>query len=375
MHTAIYTNSIYILRQIKHHIVLLIVGIATLISAVFVPPSLSYVDYFERRTLISFICLLIVIAALENVGFLKMISSKLIGLFKSIRAAFVSLVTFTFFLSMFITNDFALLVVLPITYLFLKETDNINLLALLFILEALAANLGSMFMPFGNPQNIFIYSFYNLNVGEFLNIMIFPTAISLILLVIAVLFIKNNPVTNIYIDYEYHKPFSILYLATFILTLGIVFRFLPVWSGALIIASVLLSQKQLLLKVDWDLMVTFILFFILTGNLANIDAINYFLTELLDKSVFYTSVLGGQIISNVPTSFILVKLTDSYKELLLGVNIGGVGALIASLANLIVISKYKEYSPNSIFRFLLLFTCINFIFLLILVLTTHIIVL
>jgi Na+/H+ antiporter NhaD/arsenite permease-like protein len=238
---------------------------------------------------------------------------------------------------MLIANDMALLTFLPLGFLVLHTTGKRKYMAFTFIMQNIAANLGGMLTPFGNPQNLYLYSKFEINELEFLLIMFPPFILAIALITVCCLvFVKPEPLEIDDADYNTPKGRVAIYLLLFALSIAIVFRAIPYVIGLVVIIPVLLiMDRRALLNVDYGLLLTFAFFFIFSGNLARIDAVRDFFSALLEKNTLIVSALSCQFISNVPSAILLAQFTDNYKALLYGVNIGGTGTLIASLASLI----------------------------------------
>jgi Na+/H+ antiporter NhaD/arsenite permease-like protein len=237
-------------------------------------------------------------------------------------------------------------------------------MAYLFILQNISANLGGMLTPFGNPQNLYLYSYFEIPTAEFTKIMFPPFLLAISMLAIACFFIKPEKL-SFHEDFpeKFHVKRTLLYMALFAFSLLIVFRVIPFWLGLAIIPVILyFADKDALFEVDYGLLGTFFFFFIFSGNLARIDAVNEFFSALLSKDTLLVSVLSCQFISNVPSAILLSRFTEDYPSLLLGVNIGGTGTLIASLASLITFSEFRILYPEQTKKYLALFTVINLIF-------------
>ena len=281
----------------------------------------------------------------------------------------LALVYITFIGSMFLANDMALITFLPLGYILLEETGMKKHMAFTFIMQNIAANLGGMLTPFGNPQNLYLYSRFNIPTGEFMAILAIPFAIAVTLITLAcIVMIKREPVNLSSSDgLKLPAGRSILYLILFAYSIIIVFRVIPYWTGLIIIPAVLLfGDRKALKMVDYGLLFTFVFFFIFAGNMARIPAVNTLLSGLLEKNTLIVSALSCQIISNVPSAVLLSNFTDNYRELLVGVNIGGTGTLIASLASLITYREYTSHNPGKAGKYIGLFSVYNFGFLIIL---------
>ena len=353
---------------IKKNIVTVIAFLAALITTFIIPIDAEYLNYFDYKTLTCLFCVLAVVCALKNINFFYILARKVVQLFKNTRFAILALVYITFIGSMFIANDMALLTFLPLGFLVLTTTKKEKYMAFTFIMQNIAANLGGMVTPFGNPQNLYLYSTYNIPTLEFLQIMAPPFILSVTLITLCCLiFVKKEDLQLDDEKIQLNMPKTILYLILFTLSILIVFRSIPYWIGLIVIPAVLLiSDRKALIMVDYPLLFTFVFFFIFAGNMARIDIIQNFFAELLNKSTLLFSVLSCQIISNVPSAILLSQFTENYADLLVGVNIGGVGTLIASLASLITFREYVKNNPEKTKYYIKSFSLYNFTFLFIL---------
>ncbi|MBP3495181.1 MAG: citrate transporter [Clostridia bacterium] len=347
---------------------MVIAFLAALITSFIIPPDSLYLDYFDLKTLCCLFCVLAVVCALKNVNFFYMLANKIVSVFKTTKSAILALVYITFIGSMLIANDMALLTFLPLGYLVLTTTGKEKYMAFTFIMQNIAANLGGMLTPFGNPQNLYLYSKFGIGDLEFISIMALPFIISIALITVCCLvFVKNEELTISSAKIEVNKKRTAIYLLLFALSIVIVFRFIPYYIGPIVIVPLLLFlDRDALKKVDYPLLLTFVFFFIFAGNMARIDAVRELFSMLLDKNTLVFSVLSCQIISNVPSSILLSQFTTNYKDLLIGVNIGGAGTLIASLASLITFKEYIKHNPHGSAKYIGLFSLFNFAFLIIL---------
>ena len=269
---------------------------------------------------------------------------------------------------MLIANDMALLTFLPLGYILLSSTGNERYMAFTFIMQNIAANLGGMLTPFGNPQNLYLYSKFNIPTGRFMAIMLIPFCVAVFLITVCCFFIKKAPIA-LKDDEQIKLPTkrTILYLALFAYSIAIVFRAVPYWTGLIIIPAILLfADRNALKKVDYPLLFTFVCFFIFAGNMSRIDAVSQLLSGLLEKNTLIVSALSCQVISNVPSAILLSQFTENYPELLVGVNIGGAGTLIASLASLITFREFTTHQPGNTRKYVMMFSAFNFGFLIIL---------
>ena len=356
-----------VLAFVKRNPVVTVAAVAALITMFLVPPDAQYLGYFDWRTLTCLFCVLAVVCALKNIQFFYLLARKIIEKFKTLRMAVIALVYITFIGSMLIANDMALLTFLPLGYFVLKRTGKEHAMALVFIFQNIAANLGGMLTPFGNPQNLYLYSHFGIPDGEFVMIMLPPFLLSITLITLCCFLIPKDPLQIRGERVALPKGRTAVYMALFALAIIIVFRGIPYWIGLIIIPLVLLfMDRQALKDVDYGLLCTFVLFFIFSGNLARIPAVQDFFGGLLELNTLLVSVISCQCISNVPTAILLSQFTQNYADLLVGVNIGGVGTLIASLASLITFREYAKHNQGRMLRYVLVFTLFNFLFLIVL---------
>ena len=353
---------------VKSNAVLVIAFLAALITSIIVPPDAKYLEYFDFCTLTCLFCTLAVICALKNIKFFTILAEKIVCLTGNMRTAAIALVYITFIGSMLIANDMALLTFLPLGYFVLYCTSNEKHMAKLFVLQNISANLGGMLTPFGNPQNLYLYSYFNIPTLEFMGIMVIPFAVSVILITLSCfLFPKTNLSLNARTEGRLLQLKTAYYLFFFALSIAIVFRLIPYYIGLpIIFLAILIVDRNALKKVDYALLLTFIFFFIFAGNMGRIEAVRELFSMLLEKNTLIFSVLSCQMISNVPSAIMLSQFTSNYADLLVGVNIGGTGTLIASLASLITFRKYVSYNPGKSGYYLLRFSAFNFAFLMIL---------
>lgn len=355
---------------VKKNVVMIVAMAAAGITCFLVPPDAAYLGYFDVKTLTCLFCVLAVVCALKNINFFYILAKKIVRVFKNARMSILALVYITFLGSMLIANDMALLTFLPLGLFVLTSTGKGKYMAFTFIMQNIAANLGGMLTPFGNPQNLYLYTMFEIPNLEFMQIMAPPFVLSVILITVCcIIFVKPEPLELK--DEETSLPVgrTVIYLLLFVLAIAIVFRGISYWIGLAVIPAVLLVMDRKALKmVDYPLLLTFVFFFIFSGNMARIDAVRALFSMLLEKSTLLFSVASCQIISNVPSAILLSQFTDNYRDLLLGVNIGGVGTLIASLASLITFREYTRQNKGKTGYYMLLFSAFNFAFLVILVL-------
>jgi len=358
----------HITSFIKKNIVMFIALLAAIVTSFIVPIDSAYMGYFDYKTLACLFCVLAVVCALKNVNFFYMLARKVVQLFKNARMSVLALVYITFIGSMLIANDMALLTFLPLGYIVLTATGKEKYMAFTFVMQNIAANLGGMLTPFGNPQNLYLYTKFNIPNGEFVSIMLLPFVISVIIITFCcIFFVKPEELKLTDEKIELNPIRTLIYMLLFALSIVIVFRTVPYWVGIVVIPIVLFFMDRKALKmVDYPLLLTFVFFFIFSGNMARISAVREFISFLLEKSTLLFSVISCQCISNVPSAILLSQFTTNYRDLLVGVNIGGVGTLIASLASLITFREYVKHNPGKTLYYIGVFLIFNFAFLILL---------
>ena len=352
----------------RKNVVMLIALLLAIITCFIVPPDSQYIKYFDFNTLSCLLATLAIVCALKNVNFFYFIANKTVRVFKTARSSVLALVYITFIGSMLIANDMALLTFLPLGYLVLTHTKKEKYMIFTFVMQNISANLGGMLTPFGNPQNLYLYSKFSIPTLEFMGIMAIPFALSIFLITICCLiFVKKEPLV---FEGETAKPNpkrTSLYLVLFVISIIMVFRVIPYWIGLpIILLALLIADIKALAKVDYPLLFTFVFFFIFAGNMARIGAVRSFFSNLLSINTLLFSVLSCQVISNVPSAILLSQFTNNYQALLVGVNIGGVGTLISSLASLITFREYCSHNSGKSGKYIGIFSAFNFSFLIIL---------
>ncbi|MBR5139942.1 MAG: citrate transporter [Clostridia bacterium] len=357
-----------VLKFLKKNAVMVIAFLAALITSFIVLPDAEYIGYFDFKTLTCLFCVLAVVCALKNIRFFYILARKVVVIFKNARMSILALVYITFIGSMLIANDMALLTFLPLGYLVLTATGKEKYMAFTFIMQNIAANLGGMLTPFGNPQNLFLYTKFGIPTVEFMGIMAPPFVLSVLLITVCCfVFVKAEPLSLSDEKTHLDPTRTVIYLTLFALSILIVFRGIPYVVGLIVISIVLLvMDRRALRSVDYPLLLTFVFFFIFSGNMGRIDAVNNLFSSLLERSTLVVSALSCQVISNVPSAILLSQFTDNYRELLLGVNVGGVGTLISSLASLITFREYLSHNPGKAGQYIVKFSLFNFAFLIIL---------
>ena len=346
----------------KKETVLCIAALCAAATMLLVPPDREYLHYIDWRVLCLLLCLMAVVAGFKNLGAFDWLTYQILRRIKSGRVLGVTLVLLPFFCSMLVTNDVTLIVFVPFTLALLESLGCAGSMIPVIVLQTVAANLGSMATPVGNPQNLYLYAAYSLEAGEFFSVVLPLTLVSL-----AGLTVASLPVLPRALPEQKLEEARILsarrmgiYAGLFVLCLLTVFRIVPYpVTTAVVVAALFLADKKLLKEIDFMLLLTFVCFFVVSENLGRVEAVREFLQRLLSKSTLLTAVGASQVISNVPAAVLLSAFTEQWRELLAGVNIGGLGTPIASLASLITMKLYLRWPGARVGRFLLVFTAAN----------------
>lgn len=360
---------------IKKEAVLCAAAAHAIMSIFFVPPDSGYSGYIDYRVISLLFCLMLVVAGLRSVGLFTTLGSMLLKHAKSTRYLAFILVFLCFFCSMLITNDVSLITFVPFAIMLLSAAGQTGLLIPVIVLQTIAANLGSMFTPIGNPQNLYLYSTFHITIQEFLTLMLPLTLVSAALLVIAILLLKNSPLTSAAAPDSHMsggmRPAA--YLILFLVCIACVVHIIefPIML-AITVTVIFFCDRSLFARVDYFLLLTFVCFFIFIGNMERIPAVSALMSRLINNREIAAGIGLSQIISNVPAAILLSGFTDNYPALLYGVNIGGLGTLIASLASIISYRGYCNSSDTHKGKYILVFTVYNLIFLAVLCLAASI---
>ena len=340
---------------VRKETVLSVALFLAVISAFVVPPDRAYVDYIDFRTLAILFCLMTVVAGFSQQGIFNIVAKGMINRMGSLMAVTFVLAFMCFFFSMFITNDVSLITFVPMT------------------LQTIAANLGSMLTPIGNPQNLYLYGLAGISAGRFVLLMLPYTVASAALLVLWIIVCMNGRNRQLEIrlsgsDIQVNRKLVGIYSILFVLSLLTVARIVPYWvTFAVVLVVVLICQRRLLLRVDYSLIFTFVGFFVFIGNMGRIEGFRTFVENVLGGHEMITSVIASQVISNVPAAVLLSGFTDSYTDLIIGTNLGGLGTLIASMASLISFKYVARQDKGARGSYLAYFTFANVLFLAVLI--------
>lgn len=355
---------------IKGETVLSIAIVLAVISAFLIPPDREYLNYIDFRTLALLFCLMTVMAGLQKTGVFSMLAESLLRKVHCIKSLFFILVMLCFFFSMLITNDVALITFVPFSFTVLNKLDSKvrnKLIIPITAMQTVAANLGSMMTPIGNPQNLYLQGISGLGVGEFVLLMLPYTVISFMILAVYSLFGKNKGNVNVYFDNVTklgNKRRIAVYGILFCVCLLTVARMIDYKLTLLIvIMSSAVTDYRIFSKVDYTLLLTFAAFFVFIGNMGRISVFGNYINSIIDGRECLTGVLSSQLISNVPAALLLSGFTDNFKPLIIGVNIGGLGTLIASMASLISFKCLVRENKSLRGKYLLFFTVVNVVLL------------
>lgn len=360
----------------KEPVLVLAVFLAGL-SATLVKPSYEYFNYIDFSVLSLLFCLMVVVSGLQSIGVFDYLSSYMMKYMKNIRQFFLIMVSLCFFSSMIITNDVALITFIPFTIMILTSLEQKDKLISIIVLETIAANLGSMLTPIGNPQNLYIYTVSHMSLLSFVRVMLPITIISYLFLFIIVCFVtkQNETIAMHFLIKEVKdKRRLLVYTFLFALCIGTVLHLIPyvVLTGVIIVVAIT-SDKGLIKKVDYSLLVTFIAFFIFIGNMQHMEFVKTLIQERMADNTILFAIISSQFISNVPAAVLLSGFTKNYVDLLIGINIGGLGTLIASMASLISYRYYVGVHNHDAKKYISVFTMANVVFLVLLLTTVPII--
>lgn len=358
----------------KNETVFCISFLLAVLSAFAVHPDRMYLSYPDYRTIALLFCLMIIVGGFQSLGIFSMLGHFLLRGAGSIRGLSAILVMLCFFSSMVITNDVALITFVPFTLIVFRMSGRVESVLKLVVLETIAANLGSMATPIGNPQNLYLYSIADFSAGEFLQTVLPYAGLAFVMLMAAVLIQRDEPLLDVAGGEEnevqkgkiFRKMIPFLFLL--LLCLLVVFRILPYQPVLIcVICVVLVVNRKLYLSVDYFLLLTFLCFFIFIGNMKRIPEISGFLVSVVDGKELLMGILTSQIISNVPAAILLSGFGSNLSALLTGVNVGGLGTLIASLASLISFKFFAKEYPDKKGVYMVRFTIWNGIFLAVLI--------
>ncbi len=348
--------------------VLLIALIAALISVLFVPINRGYIDYINIEVLVVMFSLMLAVQGMTDQRLFSMIAVKMVKHLKDIRVIALVMIMASFFLGMLLTNDAVLLTLIPFMLFVLAKINRTRESIIIVILMTIAANLGSALTPMGDPQNIYLYTNFNLDFWEFIKntSVITITGFFLLLLTVFLIF-KQDLVEPIVEDVKIKDYRLAIYFIMFLVVILTVLGVIPAWISLIIVVVLgLIFGREHFKKVDYQLLLTFVMFFIFTGNMSQIGLVKNFFQSFLNNEhrVFFMGILVSQVMSNVPAAILLSKFVplEFMFNLLQGVNIGAMGSIIGSLASLITFKFVTKLYPERFKEYLIKYTIICLIY-------------
>lgn len=367
----------------KKETVLCIAAMLAAASMFFVPPDGGYKTYIDYKVLGLLFSLMVVTSGLRELGVFDKIAHAILGKAHNLRSLSLLMVALCFFSAMLITNDVALLTFVPFTVLLLSMAGLSQHTVALVVYETVAANLGSMLTPVGNPQNLYLYTASGMELADFLKITAPVTLLSGVLLLVCCLGMKKKPVNSVknrITKAEYHQndllektdekkqagsrlTAYVLFYTVFVLAIAAVLKWIPVYVPFLMaLCGTYVIQKEVLKKVDYCLLLTFVSFFVFIGNIGRIEAVREMVEGLLEGREMLVAFFSSQIISNVPAAMLLSGFSTDYAALIIGTDIGGLGTLTASLASLISYKYVVQELPEKKGKYFWYFTLVNVVF-------------
>ncbi len=373
-------TSSRLLAWVKSNAVLTVACLVAACSCIAVPPDGAYLDYVDVKTIACLFCILAVVGAMRNLGVFQYGAKRIIHRFGTCKSAIGALVGVTLVISMVATNDMALIMMLPLSAATMLAAGWGRALPFTFVMQNLAANLGGMILPFGNPQNLYLFEYFRIDLPAFLKVMALPFAMSVLLIALCCALRKadgeqlaaqggahkghasrNYRIRSkreetqhrfLHLDGRAKRRLSaVLYALLMLLTILAVFRIVHYLVATAIVVVVLaFMDRKAVQTLDYGLLLTFVFFFIFAGNMSRIPAMDQALSLLMSEWPLAVSAGLSQIISNVPAAVLLSHFTESWQALLVGVNIGGAGTIVGSLASLITLQHYRvvraDMRPN-----------------------------
>jgi Na+/H+ antiporter NhaD/arsenite permease-like protein len=364
-----------IIDFIKNETVLLIACVLAIISSFIIKPDGEYIGYIDFRTLGILFCLMAVVAGTRRLGLFDLLSQKLLERAKNIRQLILILLLLCFVPSMFITNDVALITFVPFAFTLLDMAGNKfkeKWIMPVVVMQTVAANLGSMLTPLGNPQNLYLYGNSDMGIGDFIMLMLPYSLVSLLLILIWVIVSTARHNESISVVFASEAKIKnnqklLMYVLLFMVSLLVVLRIIHYSIAfAIVLLCLLLFDRETLRQVDYSLLITFVGFFIFIGNMGRIPAFRQFLENIINGRETLTAILASQVVSNVPAALLLSGFTNNVEALIVGTDLGGLGTLIASMASLISYKHFAQNNGGKMSRYILYFTVVNVVFLLVL---------
>jgi len=327
-------------------------------SSFYAVPKISYIDFHVLSILF---CLMLVVAGFKKLKVLDYLAVYVLTMCSSLRNITLALTGITFFSSMFVTNDVALLTFVPLTLIIGKRLQHD--MAKIIILQTLAANLGSALTPMGNPQNLFLYAHFKMSSLAFLSTMAPLAIISAVWLFVLIGNERDQEMRiELFLPVLGPRNILVLYFSIFVVCLLAVFHFLDFrLAFAVTFLGVFISDRSLFRRIDYALLITFCGFFVFIGNISSLDFIHQLQKDWLNNAagVYWLGIVTSQFVSNVPAAMLLAGFTSQAEALLLGVDVGALGTLIASMASVISYKLYIESNPTQGRNYLMLFLYYN----------------
>lgn len=350
---------INLLNKLKSESLFLIATFFAIFTSFFNLPKFSYIDTHVLMILFN---LMVVVELYKKENVLDFIAINFLKKYNNQNIICAALIILVFFFSMFLTNDVALITFIPLTIIIGKKS-NFSTLKIV-ILETIAANLGSALTPMGSPQNIYLYSKFAPTPAEFFKITLGISTVGLIIL-LSINFFTSKEELIFELETPVLKRNINIFASTIIFVsvlLSIFFKLPIIYVTLFNIGYLTYKKEDIFHKIDWILLATFISFFVFVGNLSNIELVRNWMFNLLSEStqVYFSGIILSQFISNVPAAILISEFTNKWQPLLLGVNIGGLGTLIASLASLISYKLYVSEFPEQKGKYFFLFSILNF---------------
>lgn len=358
-----------VINWFKREVVLTIALLAALLSFLLVPPGMHTLEGIDLTTLMMLFSLMAIVAGFRHMGAFDKLAGAVTSRVRTLRSLAMVLVTGCFLLAMVATNDVALITLVPFTILLMRGA-HMKHLTLTVVLETIAANLGSMVTPIGNPQNLYLYSREKLDALSF-PALAWPYALAAFVLLMALCWLIPRETVQTEPSGGKKLPGRklALYAALTVVAVLALAKVIPDWLlAAAVLAGLLAMDRPVLRQVDYTLLMTFVCFFVFVASVNAYAPLSAWLQGLMAGSPLLTSLLASQAISNVPACLLLAEFTGDYPALMLGVNLGGLGTIIASLASLISYRLYGKAEGAKSGSFMLVFTVLNAAFLAVLLL-------
>ena len=356
--------------------VLVVCAILAVASMALVPPSADYVGYIDVSTLCILFCFMATVAGIGECNAFKALASGILHGRSGLLPVCVLLVMLPFFCSMFITNDVSLITFVPFTFQVLSMAKATRYVIPVVVLQTVAANLGCMALPFGSPHNLYMYTYYGMSATDMV-LFLAPLLIVgfALLCAMALMFPRKSVEISLEGDSGINSQARLaVMLALFAACVLTVLHVIPYWATVVLTVAVVGAVRpRALAKVDYSLLLTFICLFVFTGNVSQIDAVGDAMTSMMEFDPMLASVAMSQVISNVPAAVLLSGFTDQWQGLLAGVNIGGFGTPIASMASLISLRLYMRTAHSDMGRYMAWFTAANVLVLAVLMATYYVV--